>query len=477
MEKKEQELLLAFWRRFMSVTEDSFLLVDKHGKIVDMSDSYYSDLSISKYKTKAELIGMDVEDVFFNSRLPGLLKEKDPTQVNMEVFPAGADLPVKGADFSFCIRTCANILDAEGNVLGAFAHVRITSQALRLNQLVLDMEKEVQFYKQQLQKYTDAVVSPGEIIGSSPALIRTKTSVVRAAATNFSVLITGETGTGKELFASVLHNASSRRDRPFIKLNCSAIPPELFESELFGYEDGAFTGAKRGGKKGKFELANGGTIFLDEIADMPMNMQAKLLRVLQEHEIDRVGSTSVIKIDVRVVAATNKDLVQCIRNNTFRADLYYRLNVINIHIPPLRERREDIADIAEYFLRQLNEQYNTQKYFSDGALAALQEKDWPGNVRELRNEVERMFAFSEERIGTEIALHAKEIAEQAVSAASGAPYMPIPLSQRLQEVERAAILEALTHNGFNFRKTAQDLGISRGTLYNKTILYGIVRPE
>lgn len=477
MQEKSDWLRLKFLERFMHVTEEQFLLIDRERKIVDISDSYYASLKLSQFKSKDELIGLNVEEVFYNSKLPSLLQEKEPVQYNMELFQPGATLILNEEKYSFCLRTCANILDEKGEVIGAFAHVHSTEQAQVMNQLVQDMEKEVRFYRRQLQKFTNAAFSPNEIIGVSPAIMRAKNSILRAAATNFSVLITGETGTGKEMFASALHNASPRRDKPFIKLNCSAIPPELFESELFGYEDGAFTGAKKGGKKGKFELANGGTIFLDEIADMPMGMQAKLLRVLQEQEIDRVGSTSVVKIDVRVIAATNKDLIQCIQDNTFRADLYYRLNVINILVPPLRERREDIADIAEHFLRQLNEQYSTEKYFSNEAICALQKKDWPGNVRELRNEVERMFAFSEERIGAEIVLRSKEPEEPAAPPTQAAPYVPIPLAERLQAVEKAAILEALTQNDFNFRKTAQDLGISRGTLYNKTIFYGITRPE
>lgn len=468
------ELKERFLNHFMEITEDGFLLVDKDGKIVAISDAYYKSMRISNFKSQDELIGMDVDAVFYNSRLPALLKETKPVQYNTEAFPTGKDLPLNAENYSFCIRTCANILDeTTGEVLGAFAHVRFTHQPFLFSEMISTMEKEVYFYKQQLQKYTDTIFSPNEILGCSPAIVRAKNSVAKAAATDFNVMIVGETGTGKELFASALHNCSQRRNQPFVKLNCSAIPSELFESELFGYEDGAFTGAKKGGKQGKFELANGGTIFLDEIADMPLNMQAKLLRVLQEQEIDRVGSTKTIKVDVRVVAATNKDLTQAIRDQTFRADLYYRLNVINIRIPPLRERKEDIPDIADHFLQQLNTRYGTSKYFSPETMAALKQKDWPGNVRELRNEVERLFAFSENRI--QIECLEKELCNQQESSPTPLKLGTLTLADHLREVERTIILETLIRNQFNIRKTAQELGVSRGTLYNKIISLGIKR--
>lgn len=469
-----EQLKERFLNRFMEITEDGFLLVDKNGKIVAISDAYYKSMKLSGYKTKEEVIGMDVEAAFYNSRLPSLLKESEPVQCNMEAFPTGKDLPLEEEKYSFCIRTCANILDDKTEeVLGAFAHVRFTHQPFLFSEMISNMEKEVYFYKQQLQKYTDIVFSPREILGCSPAIVRAKNSIAKAANTDFNVLIVGETGTGKELFASALHNSSQRRDQPFIKLNCSAIPAELFEAELFGYEDGAFTGAKKGGKKGKFELANGGTIFLDEIADMPLNMQVKLLRVLQEQEIDRVGGVKTIKINVRVVAATNKNLTQAIREHTFRADLYYRLNVINIRIPPLRERRDDIPEIAEYFLQKLNQRYGTAKYFSSETISALTKKDWPGNVRELRNEVEQLFAFSEERIQVELLEKERQMQDTQVIPTKR---RVTTLADRLREVERTTILEALIRNQFNFRRTAQELGISRGTLYNKTISLGIYRP-
>lgn len=450
--QEQLQIRLERYQNILDYTHDAVIAIDKEGRIT--ATNQIADQMLRP--AKPPFTGRPIEEVLANTRLTNVLQTGEAE--------IGQIMNIHGT----LVSTNRVPIRVGGQVKGVVA----TFQDIKTLQTT---ERNIRIKLH--EKGLVAKYHFSDILGTSPAILEAKKLSTLFADSQLTVMLYGETGTGKEMFASALHNASPRRDKPFIKLNCSAIPPELFESELFGYEDGAFTGAKKGGKKGKFELANGGTIFLDEIADMPMGMQAKLLRVLQEQEIDRVGSTSVVKIDVRVIAATNKDLIQCIQDNTFRADLYYRLNVINILVPPLRERREDIADIAEHFLRQLNEQYSTEKYFSNEAICALQKKDWPGNVRELRNEVERMFAFSEERIGAEIVLRSKEPEEPAAPPTQAAPYVPIPLAERLQAVEKAAILEALTQNDFNFRKTAQDLGISRGTLYNKTIFYGITRPE
>ena len=219
--------------------------------------------------------------------------------------------------------------------------------------------------------------------------------MLRASQSDATVLLRGETGTGKELFAHAIHAAGPRRSGPFIKLNCAAVPVELFESELFGYEEGAFTGAKKGGKPGKFEMAAGGTLFLDEIGDMPLPMQAKLLRVLQEREVERVGGTSTRPVDIRIIAATGQRLEELVREGRFRVDLYYRIHVIPINIPALRERREDIEEIAESFLLQLaSEASEPRRSLSPEVLEILKAHDWPGNVRELRNILERAVTMS-----------------------------------------------------------------------------------
>ena len=221
-----------------------------------------------------------------------------------------------------------------------------------------------------------------KIVGKSQSFLTVKKIGLKASKTNFPVLITGKTGTGKEVFARAIHTSGDRADKPMISINCAAIPEALLESELFGYEEGSFTGAKKGGKKGKFFIANGGTIFLDEIGDMPLPMQGKLLRVLQEKEIDPIGSVNSIPIEVRIIAATRKNLPEMIEKDLFREDLYYRLNVINIEMPSLSERKEDILELAGYFLTKLNLEYKTIKGFSKEVKNCLKNYPWPGNIRE-----------------------------------------------------------------------------------------------
>lgn len=291
----------------------------------------------------------------------------------------------------------------------------------------------------------------------------------KAAQTDATILITGESGTGKGVLAQAVHQESSRRHRPFVKVNCAAIPPELLESELFGYEEGAFTGAKKGGKPGKFELADGGTIFLDEIGDMPPNMQAKLLTVLQEKEIERLGSTQTRKIDVRVIAATNKDLEKMVQEGRFREDLYYRLNVVKLTLPPLRERPEDISLLAENILERLKEDYNKKLQITPAAMECLLSYSWPGNVRELENVLERAAISAEDdKINPQHLM----INNSNVKEISG----KVSYLYKIQmEAEKEAILHALEAFGGEKTRAAKALGISRQALYSKMVRYGLLK--
>jgi DNA-binding NtrC family response regulator len=289
------------------------------------------------------------------------------------------------------------------------------------------------------------------------------------------VLVTGENGTGKELVARALHDGSRRRGGPFVKLNCAAVPAELIESELFGHEKGAFTGAVNA-RKGKFELADRGTLFLDEVGDMPAAMQAKVLRVLQEGEFERVGGTVTLRCDVRVVAATNKDLQAEVAAGRFREDLFYRLAVVPIHVPPLRERREDVPALAEAFLGEACERNGrrTMRLGRD-ALAALQAHDWPGNVRELRNLVERLVILCD----------GPELGADDVGGVLPGARRPrterlregVPLKDLLEEAEREIVLGALDRHGDNMAETARALGLERSHLYKKLRALGIRRGE
>ncbi|MGD0211435.1 MAG: sigma-54 dependent transcriptional regulator [Desulfomonilia bacterium] len=308
----------------------------------------------------------------------------------------------------------------------------------------------------------------GSIIGRSPAMIRLLETTARAASSDATVLITGESGTGKEMIAGAIHFNSPRKDHPFIKMNCAAISEGLLESELFGHEKGSFTGALRR-REGRFKQAHGGSLFLDEVSEMPLAMQVKLLRVLQEREITRVGGEEVIPVDVRIIAATNKDLPTLIRDARFREDLYYRLNVINLSVPPLRERAEDIPVLAEHFLKMFAIKNNKPlKGFTPQAMDRLIKHPWPGNVREMMNTVESAVVLSSSTFLTDgdIPVFRDESynAPQEIGAAN---------TISLDEMERLTILKTLDSVKGNKSEAARKLGITRATLHKKLKKYSV----
>jgi two-component system, NtrC family, nitrogen regulation response regulator NtrX len=313
-----------------------------------------------------------------------------------------------------------------------------------------------------------------EIVWASPAMREVMSQIEHVAAAETRVCIRGETGTGKELVARALHEKSPRRSAPFVSLNCAAIPAELMESELFGHEKGAFTGAAAR-HIGKFEQAQGGTLFLDEIGDMPLAMQAKLLRVLEEREIERVGGGQPLPVDVRVVVATHRNLEEQVRHGTFREDLYHRVFVFPIVLPPLRDRREDIRVLAAHFVRQLAEQNSWKpKTFSPEALGALERYSWPGNIRELRNVIERVMLLAP---GGQVdaAMIDRALPQTPASAASGSSFDPGSgtLAERIESFERATILAELKRNRNHMTNTAKALGLERSHLYKKCQQLGI----
>ena len=300
------------------------------------------------------------------------------------------------------------------------------------------------------------------IIAKSAKMQRVIEVIKVVAKSNATVLITGESGTGKELVARAIHSQSHRRNKPFVAVSCAALPESLLESELFGHEKGAFTGAYAQ-KKGKFEFANGGTLFLDEIGEMSANIQVHLLRVLEEKEFARVGGNEPIKVDVRVISATNKDLKKAIASGEFREDLYYRLNVVSIELPPLRERKEDIPLLAEYFLHKFaTENHKEVTGFSPEAMELVLDYDWPGNVRELENAIERAVILAKENLITVADLPQENLSLVRL----------VSTGKNLKEVERNHILNVLRDTGGNYSEAARILGISRMTLYNKAREYG-----
>ncbi|MFA5488985.1 MAG: sigma-54 dependent transcriptional regulator [Candidimonas sp.] len=307
------------------------------------------------------------------------------------------------------------------------------------------------------------------MLGQCAAMQEVREQIGRVAATDATVLLTGESGTGKELAARAIHTQGARASGPFLAVNCGAISPNLIESELFGHERGSFTGAQRQ-HKGYFESADGGTLFLDEITEMPMALQVRLLRVLESGCVMRVGTHREIECDVRIVAATNRDPEQAVQEKRLRQDLYYRLNVFPINLPPLRERREDITTLADDFLRRLNTRYGQNRYFSQAASAAVTRYDWPGNVRELRNFVRRAFILAE---GDE--LDADTLLPYGDAGGwSGVHHIHVPLGVTLAEADRMMIMATLEKCGGVRKDTAQLLGISQKTLYNRLDAYAAV---
>jgi len=350
---------------------------------------------------------------------------------------------------------------------------------------------ELRSLRQENRELKLAMEAKYEIVGNSPALRRVLESVQRAAPTNATVMLLGESGVGKELVARTIHRNSPRAGQRFIQVNCAAIPEELIESELFGHEKGSFTGATEK-QIGKFEQADRGTIFLDEVGDMSPKTQAKVLRVLQEQEVERLGSARTIKVDVRVIAATNKNLEEAIQRGEFREDLFFRLNVIPIQVPPLRERREDIPLLVQHFARHTSEEHNLKpKRFEPRAMEALQRYRWRGNIRELRNTVERLMIMAPgdlvrvEDLPGEV--RGEQVARPAVSesvapvghgavrqeAASSPTPSPGTLREFKEAAERAFLVEKLRENNWNISKTAEALDTPRSNLYKKLEQYGI----
>ncbi len=360
-------------------------------------------------------------------------------------------------------------LAVKATKMGAFDFLEKPPSMERIITAVNNALEQLRLKRENIRLLRDAA-QDDEMIGDSGPIQEVRNIIDRAAATTARVFITGDNGTGKELVAKAIHRKSLRVDKAFIKVNCAAIPDELIESELFGHEKGSFTGAVNR-RLGKFEVANKGTLFLDEVCDMSANAQAKVLRVLQEQQFERVGGNETITVDVRVISATNIDVKKAIEEGKFREDLYYRLNVIPVHVPSLTERRDDIPLLAEYFLEKFSKEHGLgTKEISKEGMEALMIYPWPGNVREIKNIIERLsIMVQKDTIGPE------DIAEHLGSDDNGAmPARDISSFKRAREhFERDYIIAALKKNGRNISQTAQDMGIERTNLHRKIKQYNI----
>ncbi|MBP2686647.1 MAG: domain S-box protein [Deltaproteobacteria bacterium] len=462
MEKMSRELdstraLVRTLEEVLAGAGEWMVVVDANGFVTMISEEYAE----FNGTTMAEAMGRHVTEVIENTRMHVVVKT-GAAEIGERQTIRGRELivnriPLKDGD----------------RVIGAYGRVvfKTVEQLRELASKMNLLESKVKYYEEELTHLRGARYTFGSIVGAGAAITAAKEEAERASRTDSTVLLRGETGTGKELFAHAIHAAGPRRTGPFIKLNCAAVPAELLESELFGYEEGAFTGARKGGKPGKFELAAGGTLFLDEIGDMPLPMQAKLLRVLQEKEVDRLGGTGTRRIDLRLIAATGRNLEELVGQGTFRADLYYRINVIPIRIPPLRERQEDLRSLSEAFLARLSADTGEPKRrISAELLDILRAYPWPGNVRELQNGLERAVAMSPGEV-----LSPEHFPAHLLRSAPGArkEVAPGSLVAIKAEAERSAILSALAAVGGNRTKAAELLRIHRVKLHEKIRRYGI----
>ncbi len=413
----------------------------------------------------SEIIGKNIKEVFPNALIAKVIEEKKP-------FKNHTHRPKEGS----YVAISAVPLVYEGKMVGAVSTDRDITE---INNLSMQLESErskVKFLEEQMKNITEAKYTFGNIIGKSKAIVNSITLAKQVAKSNASVLITGESGTGKEVFARAIHQESGRQGH-FVPINCSAIPYNLFESELFGYEGGAFTGALKKGKMGKFELANEGTLFLDEIGDMPIEMQAKLLRVLQDGVITRVGGDKSINVDVRILAATNKDLKKMMLEETFREDLYYRLCVVSIPLPPLRERKEDLPELIRSFFSEFGEYNEIHEIEIDPeVMKILTDYEWKGNIRELRNMVERLIILSPDgKIKKDMLpdeVFNKTLIKDSRDSRQGIG-MNYDLKKVIADVEKRSIKEVMEMTGGNKAKAAVMLNIERGSLYYKLKQYDL----
>jgi transcriptional regulator with PAS, ATPase and Fis domain len=450
---------------------EGMLLVDRQARVVWINDQYKRFLPALGYQRVEDFVGHPVSEVVQNTQMHRVLESGKPILIDLLSNKAG----------TFVVSRIP-LRDEAGTVIGAlgivlFDHPETTLQPLihKFAALQRDLdEARRELASQRRSKYTLA-----SFVGTSPAAVEVKRQARKAAQSSSPVLLLGETGTGKELLAHAIHAASARSRGAFVSVNIAAVPDTLLEAEFFGVAPGAYTGADRKGREGKFKLADGGTLFLDEIGDMPLALQPKLLRALQEGEIEPLGSNKVVPFDARVIAATSRDLAQLVREGRFREDLYYRLNVLPIKVPPLRERRSDIPALVEVLAEDIAMRNGTAPFEIDApALAMLSAQRWRGNIRELRNVLEQAAMRSDAPHLGEAVL-AQVLQEAGIERVPPAPPLPLPsaasaadavlrpLAEQVAEVERRAIQAALDATGGNKLAAARLLGISRAKLYER----------
>ncbi|KUG05135.1 inosine-5'-monophosphate dehydrogenase [hydrocarbon metagenome] len=417
---------------------------------------------------RSELIGRHVED---------LVNEKGVVSASVSALVLKEKRPItimqKTVTGKLALTTGTPIFDRKGKIFRVVSNVREITELMLLKQQLEQAQGLSKHYESELRSLQMQYSGSDKLIVSSRTMKDLLETVVRLAQVDSTVLITGESGTGKELIAETIHNNSARKNGPFIKINCGAISHNLLETELFGYEEGAFTGAKKGGKAGYFELASGGTLLLDEISELPFSLQVNLLRVIQNRELIRVGGERTIPIDVRILAASNRDIMEMVVKNEFREDLFYRLNVVPIEVPPLRDRKEEIPLLLAHFVQLFNKKYNMNKELSNNVIDVLMEHNWPGNVRELENIVERLVVTIPGNILSieDLPIHLKNNTNQTKHPQISVSGI-MPLREAVEVVEKQILEQACARYKLT-REIAKQLNIDPSTVLRKAAKYGI----
>lgn len=439
-------------RIFFDDASESLVIIDSNGYIVMMNKPYADFLGIRQ----EEAIGKQVVNIIDNTRLHIVVNKGESEYGQVQWIRGHKAITSRIPIFN------------DGQIIGAIGKVNFkdSSELDKLYKKVEEQNKELSNYKERFRKIKGNYFALDNIIGNNQKIMELKDIVKRVSHSDSTVLITGQSGTGKEVFATAIHETSNRKDNNFVKINCAAIPEHILESELFGYDEGAFTGSKKGGKIGKFELASHGTIFLDEIGDMSIDMQSKILRVLQDKVVERVGGNDPKKVDVRIIAATNQNLIEKIEKGKFREDLYYRLNVVHIKLPLLRDRKDDISILCNFFIKKFNDKFGIYiEKISDEAMSRMLDYNWPGNIRELENVIERAYNFVE---GDEITL--ENLPDNILNymyASKG------KLNNKMNNFEKEMIVKTLKECNGNKSRTARILGVNRPNLYQKLKKYNI----
>ncbi len=443
--------------RILDFSYDGIWITDGNGQVLYVNSANERMLGVRREDVLGKMSEELVSSRLFESSAPlEVIKQKKPVSMMGYNYKTDKNVLITGNP----------IFDDNGNIKYIITNVRDVSQ---INEMMSQIQKQDQVIEEQRQEINRLLSASHRskencgIVGNSKQTKQVLELAERVSHFDSTVLVLGESGVGKEVVVRHMVHLSDRADKPFVKVNCGAIPENLLESELFGYEKGAFTGAGQKGKPGMFELANGGTIFLDEIGELQLNLQVKLLRVLQEKEIQRIGGTKPVKLDVRVIAATNQDMEHMVLQGTFRKDLYYRLNVVCIQIPPLRERPEDIPLLIRHFLKQFNAVYHVNRSITPGALQALSDYHWPGNIRELQNVIENLVVMAAtDTIDTD-SLSQRFFKETAAAL----PETTLePLKEAVCKLEARLITQAMKQYKTT-RQAAQALGVDQSTIVRK----------